>query len=67
MVKNQAFTAIDPDSIPGQGTKIPQAVWSWEEKQARNRLTDTERLWLPKGKGRKNKLGVWENRYIHHI
>ena len=26
MVKTRAFTAVDLGSIPGQGTKIPQAV-----------------------------------------
>ena len=28
-----AFTAKDAGSIPGQGTKIPQAVWCGEEKK----------------------------------
>ena len=26
-LRPSAFTAMDPDSIPGQGTKIPQAAW----------------------------------------
>ena len=27
------FTAKGPGSIPGQGTKIPQAVWSSQKKK----------------------------------
>ena len=28
----QALTAKGPGSIPGQGTKIPQAMWSGQKK-----------------------------------
>ena len=35
MVKTRAFTAVDPGSIPGQGTnKIQQAMWC-AQKQTR--------------------------------
>lgn len=27
VIKTWGFPAEDPGSIPGQGTKIPQAVW----------------------------------------
>ena len=27
------FTAMDPGSIPGQGTKIPQATWDGQKKK----------------------------------
>ena len=32
-VKTWAFTAVDPGSIPGRGTKIPQAAWCGKERK----------------------------------
>ena len=32
VIKTWGFPAVDPGSIPGQGTKIPQAVW-WGKKK----------------------------------
>lgn len=33
VIKTWGFPAEDPGSIPGQGTKIPQAVWWGKKKQ----------------------------------
>ena len=34
-----AFTAKGPGSTPGQGTKIPQAVWSNQKIKKREKYT----------------------------
>ena len=36
MVGTQHFHCHGPGSIPGQGTKIPQAVWRGQRKKNRN-------------------------------
>ena len=44
----QAFTAKGPGSIPGQGIKIPQAVWcrqNRENKQHDGKI-DAKELWV---------------------
>ena len=38
-VKTRAFTAVDPGSIPGQGTKIPQAMWCSQKQTNKNDLS----------------------------
>ena len=60
-------------SIPGQETKIPQAAWHGNQSinflKGTNELihktqidlqTQKTSLWLPKGKGVGDKLGVWD-------
>ena len=32
VVRTWAFTAVDPGSFPGRGTKIPQAAWGSQKK-----------------------------------
>ena len=41
-VRNHASTAGDLDSIPGWGTKIPNAMWSGQKKK--NRKTEKKKL-----------------------
>ena len=36
-----AFTAEGPGSIPGQGTKIPQATWRGQKKKRQTLLGHT--------------------------
>ena len=39
VIKTRGFPAVDAGSIPGQGTKIPQAVW-WGKKKKSHHLKD---------------------------
>ena len=38
MVKTWAFTAVDPNSIPGLGAEIPQAVRCGQKKKKKSQV-----------------------------
>ena len=57
VVKTWAFTAVDPGAIPGQGTKIPQAVWCGQKrKKEKNNKNKIQRKCTKKKKSMYNQL-----------
>ena len=52
---------MDPDIIIlSEVSQMKKKKIQKKKIKNRNRLTDTEtKLWLPKGKGGRDKLGVW--------
>ena len=42
-----AFTAEGPDSIPSQGTKIPQAAWRGQKKNKRKEKNHCIQVYCP--------------------
>ena len=49
MVRTRAFTAEGLGSIPGRGTKIPQAVQCGQKKKKKERKRKKKKLWLKQG------------------
>ena len=41
------FTAMGPGSIPGRGTKIPQAMWRSQNKKKKERMDTDQESYAP--------------------
>ena len=64
----RALTAEGPGSIPGRGTKIPQAVWCSQKKKKTNTQASLVAQWLRiclPMQGTRVRALVWEDPTCH--
>ena len=58
MIKTQAFTAVFPGSIPGQGTKIPQAARHSQKIKIKTKKKELHQPFKKKKNGLNNVLYI---------